>query len=221
MNKNKQIIFSTKHQPPRDSHLRPFYTFDTLLNSSSFFCFVFKFYTKSSPPQSSFLFHHSTKSLSLCLFCFLSFFPPPLFLSLRTGSLQHTQVIVLFGGPQFEEACCAVVKFEGSTLGSHGAGEHCHYCVEMSRIVAVTLKSPCGSWPRRTCTRAGATASRSTSASLGLLQPLDLGTAQRQLVEELFRLWTGNPVWQVCYLKYTTHHWAKKKQEDSKRAIRC
>lgn len=165
-----------------------------------FCCFVLKLYTKSSPPQSSFLFHHSTKSLSFFLSLSLSFFPPPLFfLSLRTGSLQHAQVIVLFCGPQFKEARRAVVKFEGSTLGGHGAREHCHYCVEVSWVVTVTLHSPCshadpgpsrGSWPRRPCTRAGATASCSSSASLRLLQPLDFGTAQRQLVEELFSLWT-------------------------------
>lgn len=175
-----------------------------------FFCFVFKLYTKSSP--SVLLPFPPLRQESLFLSVSFTFFlsSPSLFLSLRTGSLQHTQVIVLFGGPQFEEAGPAVVKFEGSTLGSHGAGEHCHYCVEVSRVVAIALCSPHsgpgpsgGSWPRGTCAGTGAAAS---SASLGLLQPLDLGTAHRQLVEELLCFWTRNPLWQVCYLENSTHH---------------
>lgn len=136
--------------------------------------------------------------LSVCLFDFLS--SPSLFLSLRTGSLQHTQVIVLFGGSQFEEAGPAVVKFEESTLGSHGAGEHCHYCVEVSRVAVVAFRPSSGSWTWRPCTRTGATATCSSSASLGLLQPLDLGTTHQQLVEELFSFWTWYPFWQVRYL---------------------
>lgn len=136
--------------------------------------------------------------LSVCLFDFLS--SPSLFLSLRTGSLQHTQVIVLFGGSQFEEAGPAVVKFEESTLGSHGAGEHCHYCVEVSRVAVVAFRPSGGSWTWRPCTRTGATATCSSSASLGLLQPLDLGTTHQQLVEELFSFWTWYPFWQVRYL---------------------
>lgn len=188
-----------------------------------FLVVFFKLYTKSSPPQPSFLFHHSTKSLFfLSLWLFSS---PSLFLSLRTGPLQHTQVIVLFGGPQFEEAGPAVVKFEGSTLGSHGAWEHCHDRVEVSRIAAVALRHGPrpgrGSWPRGPCTRTGATAACSSSASLGLLQPLDLGTTHRQLVEELFSIWTWNPLWQVCYLEYSTYHWTKKRQGELDRDMRC
>lgn len=213
MNKNNKIIFATKHQSPHDSHPLPFYTFDTSFKSSLFVCFLnctLRAVPLSPPPFST---TPPSVSLSVCLFSLLS--SPSLFLSLRTGSLQHTQVIVLFGGPQFEEAGPAVVKFEGSTLGSHGVWEHCHYCVEVSWVVSIGLCSPsshanpwacCCSWPMRPSTRTGPTASCSSSASLGLLQPLDLGTAQRQLVEELFSLWTCNPLWKVCHLEDSTHH---------------
>lgn len=149
-----------------------------------FFCWFFICTLGAVPPQTS----------------FLSTTPPRVFLSvsdllsstsdgfsLRTGSLQHTQVIVLFGSPQFEEAGPAVVEFEGSTLGSRGAGEHCHYCVEVSRVAAVTLCSHGGSTRRphnRTAT------DLPSPASLGFLQPLNLGSAHRKLVKEFFSLRT-------------------------------
>lgn len=174
------------------------HTFFPFIHLTQVFFFFFKFLNCTlravplSPPS------FSTTPLRVFLSVSLTFFlsAPSLFLSLRTGSLQHSQVIVLFGGPQFEEAGPAVVKFEGSTLGSHGAREHCHYCVQVGRVATVALPSrngpgpSGGSWPRRPCTRTGAAAACSSSASLGLLQPLDLGTAHRQLVEELLSLWT-------------------------------
>lgn len=159
-------------------------------------------------------YHRSTKSL----FFFLSLTfrpPPPMFFSLRTGSLQHAQVIVLFGGPQFEEAGPAVVKFEGSTLGGCGAGEHCHHCVEVSRVAAVALCSHDGSGPASSSTRWAHNRTTTTlppPASLGFLQPLNLGSTHRKLVEEFFSLRTRNPLRQVRYLKNPTHNWTKRKR---------
>jgi len=146
-------------------------------------------------------------SLSVCLFH--SVLPPPLSPpSLRAGPLQHAQVIVLFGGPQFEEAGSAVVKFEGSTLGGHGAGEHGHDSVEVSRVDSLPPHAGPepggGPGPCRPPPGTGATAP--SPASLGLLQPLDLGTAHGQLVEELLSLWSGDPLRQVRHLQDSTHH---------------
>lgn len=54
--KKDKIIFATKHQPPHNSHLLPFYTFDTSFTQVfMFFVFVFHLYTRSSSPQTSFL----------------------------------------------------------------------------------------------------------------------------------------------------------------------
>lgn len=194
--KTKKMIKTNKsYLEPNTSHLmfHTFFPFIHLTHQRKFCFFLFlKLYTKSSPPQSSFLSHHSTKSL--CLSLSLSFHS----LSLRTGSLQHTQVIVLFGGPKFEETGPTVVKFEGSTLGSHSARKHSHYSVEVSRVTPIHLHSSrSSSWGTR------ATGS-SSSASVRLLQPLDLGTTHRELVEELFSVWTWNPLWQVCYLQNST-----------------
>lgn len=143
------------------------------------------------PPQTSFL---TTTPPRVCLS--VSAVPSStsgFSFSLRTGSLQHAQVIVLFGGPQFEEAGPAVVKFEGSTLGSRGAGEHCHNCVEVSGVAAVALCSHDGSRPgggsaRRAHNRT--TTALPSPASLGFLQPLNFGSAHRKLVEEFLSLRT-------------------------------
>lgn len=186
--KNDKIIFATKHQPPHNSHLLPFYTFDTSFTQVYVFLFVFHLYTRRSPSSDLLSYHHSTKSLFLSL----TLRPPPLMgFSLRTGPLQHTQVIVLFGSPQFEEAGPTVVKFEGSTLGRRCAGEHSHYCVEVSRVAAVALCSHDGSGPSSGSTRRAhhwTTTTLPSSASLGFLQPLNLGATHRKLVEEFFRL---------------------------------
>lgn len=205
--KNDKIIFATKHQPPHDSHRLPFYTFDTFLTQvfMGFFCLFFICTLGAVPPQTSFL-STTPPRVFLSVSDFLSSTSDGF--SLRTGSLQHTQVIVLFGGPQFEEAGPTVVKFEGSTLGSRGAGEHCHYCVEVSRVAAVALCSHGGSARRPHYRTATALPS---PASLGFLQPLNLGSAHRKLVKEFFSLGTRNPLWQVRYLKYATHNWTKKK----------
>lgn len=189
--KNDKIIFATKHQPPHNSHLLPFYTFDTSFTQVfMFFCLFFICTLEAVPPQTSFL----TPLHQESFFPSLTFHPPPLMgFSLRTGSLQHAQVVVLFGGPQFEEAGPAVVKFEGSTLGSRGAGEHCHYCVEVSRVAAVALCSHDGSGPGSGSRRGahnGTTTTLPSPASLGFLQPLNLGSTHRKLVEEFFSLWT-------------------------------
>lgn len=108
--------------------------------------------------------------------------------SLRARSLQHAQVVVLFGGAQFEQTPAAVVEFEGGALSRHGVGEHGHHGVEVSGVAGVSPSA------------AGA------PGTLRVLQPLDLGAAERELVKELLGLQTGNALGEVSHLQHPTHH---------------
>ena len=122
------------------------YLFCFPLGSSSPFPFPSQNIPSSSlcPPLhpflSLFLFFSLSLSLALSLSLSLS--------SLGAGSLQHAQVIVLFGGAQLKQAASAVVEFEGSALGGHGVGEHGHHRVQVCRVVAVPHASGAKPGPR-------------------------------------------------------------------------
>lgn len=104
--------------------------------------------------------------------------------SLRARSLEHAQVIVLLGGAQLEQTRSGVVELERGALGRHGVREHGHDRVQVSRVAAA-----------------------GHSGTRRVLQPLDLGSAERELVEELLRLGSGDSLGKICDLQDSTQHW--------------
>lgn len=91
------MIFATERQPPHDSHLFPFLHLTCHLTEVSIFFVLFLICTLGAVPLSPPSFSTTPPRVFLSVSDFLS--STSLLCSLRTGSLQHTQVIVLFGGP--------------------------------------------------------------------------------------------------------------------------